>query len=41
LARQDDVYFEAGDHMKLVHMKGDDFGILMRDATPAGFGNPV
>jgi len=41
LARQDDVYFEAGDHMKLVHMKGDDFGILMRDATPAGFGNPI
>lgn len=27
-----DVYFESGDHTKLVHMDGEDFLRLMRDA---------
>lgn len=34
-----DVYFEGGDHQTLVHMKGADFGTLMRKAAaplPAG-----
>jgi Ala-tRNA(Pro) deacylase len=28
-----DVYFEGGDHRTLVHMKGADFGALMRKAA--------
>ncbi len=28
-----DVYFEGGDHQTLVHMKGADFGKLMRKAA--------
>lgn len=29
-----DIYFEAGDHRTLVHMTGEDFRKLMRDARP-------
>jgi Ala-tRNA(Pro) deacylase len=32
LADTPDVYFEAGDHMSLIHMSGDDFLKLMADA---------
>ena len=34
LADKPDIYFEAGDHRTLVHMKGADFGELMRSAHP-------
>jgi Ala-tRNA(Pro) deacylase len=30
LGSRSDVYFEGGDHKTLVHMKGADFGALMR-----------
>jgi Ala-tRNA(Pro) deacylase len=30
-----DVYFEGGDHQTLVHMKGADYGKLMRKAATA------
>lgn len=32
LARQPDVYFEAGDHEQLIHMSADQFLDLMSDA---------
>jgi Ala-tRNA(Pro) deacylase len=34
LGEQPDVYFEGGDHRTLVHMRGFDFGELMRSARP-------
>ena len=34
LGEQPDVYFEGGDHRTLVHMRGVDFGELMRSARP-------
>jgi Ala-tRNA(Pro) deacylase len=37
LADQPEIYFEAGDHEKLIHMKRDDFGVLMSDAGHARF----
>jgi Ala-tRNA(Pro) deacylase len=33
----EDVYFEAGDHVELVHLAGDDFRKLMRDAAHGAF----
>lgn len=33
----DDVYFEAGDHVELVHLAGDDFRRLMRNAAHGTF----
>jgi Ala-tRNA(Pro) deacylase len=33
----DDLYFEAGDHCNLVHINGDDFTDLMRDARHGQF----
>lgn len=33
LGRRADVYFEAGDHETLVHMRGAEFGALMREAA--------
>jgi len=30
-----DIYFEAGDHEELIHIKGDDFRQLMKDAPHA------
>jgi Ala-tRNA(Pro) deacylase len=38
LARQPDVYFEAGDHEELVHMDVDQFLALMDRAERARFG---
>ena len=32
LASLDDVYFEAGDHEQLVHLRGEDFQALLSDA---------
>jgi Ala-tRNA(Pro) deacylase len=37
----DDVYFEAGDHVELVHLNGDDFRRLMRDATHGAYGEQM
>lgn len=36
LLKLDDVYFEAGDHAELVHMSGEAFRTLMRDAAGHG-----
>lgn len=38
LRQQPDIYFEAGDHETLVHMKGRDFESLMRNAEHGQFG---
>lgn len=35
LAAVDEVYFEAGDHVSLIHMTGDDFARLMAHAERA------
>lgn len=35
-----DVYFEAGDHKSLVHMKRDQFSQLTRDARHGQFSEP-
>lgn len=32
LANCDDVYFEAGDHLELIHLRGEDFRDLMAGA---------
>lgn len=37
LLRCDDVYFEAGDHEDLIHMRGDDFRDLMAGAEHGRF----
>ena len=37
LAWQSDIYFEAGDHTALVHMRGDDFRSLMAGAEHGRF----
>lgn len=37
----DDVYFEAGDHVELVHLSGDDFRSLMRGAAHGDFGEHI
>ena len=37
LLEQPDVYFEAGDHERLIHMSRDDFGKLLGDATHGRF----
>lgn len=37
LLAQPDIYFEAGDHQRLIHMNRRDFGRLMGDATHIGF----
>jgi Ala-tRNA(Pro) deacylase len=39
--QQPDVYFEAGDHASLVHMKHDDFSRLMQGARHGQFSEPV
>ena len=33
----DDIYFEAGDHADLIHLKGDDFRDLMAGAEHGSF----
>jgi Ala-tRNA(Pro) deacylase len=37
LAAAEDVYFEGGDHMALVHVSGDDFLRLMADSPRGRF----
>ena len=37
LSAQEDVYFEAGDHSALVHMRGADFRTLMAHAEHGRF----
>ena len=37
LGAQPDIYFEAGDHEDLIHMKQEEFTVLMHDAVDAGF----
>jgi len=32
-----DVYVEAGDHERLVHLSGEDFDALLEDASRATF----
>ena len=41
LADMPDVYFEGGDHRNLVHVSGDDFGALMKDARRGRFSHHV
>lgn len=41
LSRKSDVYFEAGDHEELIHVKGKDFPTLMRGARMAHFAEPA
>jgi Ala-tRNA(Pro) deacylase len=38
--RQQDIYFEAGDHATLVHMKGDEFARLNPQAQHGSFSQP-
>lgn len=40
LLQADDVYFEAGDHLALVHVSGMDFLKLMGDAPLASISRP-
>ncbi len=37
IAARDDVYFEAGDHVDLVHVKGEDFRRILGDADLVHF----
>ena len=41
IGQQPDVYFEAGDHASLVHMKHDEFSRMMRGARRGQFSEPV
>ena len=38
LAEQPEIYFEAGDHVKLIRMKGEEFMALMGNPGHARFG---
>ena len=40
LLEQDDIYFEAGDHERLIHMNRGDFAKLLGDARRARFSLP-
>ncbi len=40
LEQQPDVYFEAGDHKSLVHMRRDQFSQLTKDARHGQFSGP-
>lgn len=37
LAECEDIYFEAGDHSKLIHLRGDDFRDLMAGAEHGSY----
>ncbi len=37
LCRQPEMYFEGGDHLTLVHLKGSEFNRLMADARQEAF----
>jgi len=41
IEQQPDVYFEAGDHASLVHMKHDEFSRVMRGARHGQFSEPA
>jgi len=41
IERQPDVYFEAGDHASLVHMKHDEFSRVMKGARHGQFSEPA
>lgn len=41
LSELPDVYFEAGDHRALVHMTGEDFRRLLRDAPHGRFSEHI
>ena len=36
-----DIYFEAGDHTDLIHIRGEDFQTLMHNAEHASFSHAV
>ena len=36
-----DVYFEAGDHEELIHVRADAFDVLMHNAERASFSKPL
>ena len=40
LLEQEDIYFEAGDHERLIHMKRDDFSKLLGDTMRGRFSTP-
>jgi Ala-tRNA(Pro) deacylase len=40
LAAQPEVYFEAGDHLTLLHVSGEQFAGLMRDVQHGRFSSP-
>jgi Ala-tRNA(Pro) deacylase len=41
LVNAPDVYFEGGDHATLVHVTGEGFRKLMKEARAAGFSHPA
>lgn len=41
LNAQDDIYFEAGDHSDLIHLRGKDFAMLMEDAEHGTFSHHI
>ncbi len=41
LYMQPDIYFEAGDHVELIHVSADNFQKLMSSAEHASFSKPV
>jgi Ala-tRNA(Pro) deacylase len=41
LLEQPEVYFEAGDHEQLIHMRSEDFRKLLGDATHAQMSHRV
>ena len=41
IEQQPDVYFEAGDHASLVHMKHDEFSRVMQGARHGQFSEPA
>lgn len=41
LLTEPDVYFEAGDHEELIHVRADAFDSLMRNAERASFSQPM
>ena len=40
LAAQPEVYLEAGDHLNLLHVSGEQFAGLMRDVQHGRFSSP-
>ena len=40
LAAQPDIYLEAGDHLSLLHVSGEQFAGLMQDVQHGRFSSP-